>query len=395
MASRKLVQYGAGNIGRSLVGQLFSAAGWEVVFIDVAPDIIAALNREHRYRVVVKEETPAEIWVEGVRGIGGNELDQVVEEISTCDLLSTALGASILPRVAPLVCEGLIKRKRPLDVLLCENLRGAATIMHEAIAECLPEGYDLNGKAGFVATSIGKMVPLMPPEIRKQDPLEVWAEAYNAIVADGEAFVGEVPDVPGLIVKKNFEAYVDQKLFVHNMGHAVAAYMGDRFGDRTIAESMDREEVAAATRGAMKNSGDALVQIYPEEFNTAGMDAHIDDLCRRFRNHALGDTVYRVGRDRPRKYAANDRFMGSLKAQRIAATDSTQTLEGMAAGLFFSATEDDGSRLQADVDFEEILRRWGVEGLMQEVCGMNPHREWDHEIIDRIRSAAQRWKPKR
>jgi len=42
----KLLQYGAGNIGRSLVGQLFSKAGYEVVFVDVDKTVIDALNRE-------------------------------------------------------------------------------------------------------------------------------------------------------------------------------------------------------------------------------------------------------------------------------------------------------------------------------------------------------------
>jgi mannitol-1-phosphate 5-dehydrogenase len=40
----KLVQFGAGNIGRSFIGQIFCRAGWEVVFIDVDEKIVSLLN---------------------------------------------------------------------------------------------------------------------------------------------------------------------------------------------------------------------------------------------------------------------------------------------------------------------------------------------------------------
>jgi mannitol-1-phosphate 5-dehydrogenase len=40
----KLVQFGAGNIGRSFIGQLFSRAGWEVVFVDINTNMVKMKN---------------------------------------------------------------------------------------------------------------------------------------------------------------------------------------------------------------------------------------------------------------------------------------------------------------------------------------------------------------
>ena len=36
----KLVLFGAGKIGRSFIGQVFSRSGYEVVFIDINQEII-------------------------------------------------------------------------------------------------------------------------------------------------------------------------------------------------------------------------------------------------------------------------------------------------------------------------------------------------------------------
>jgi mannitol-1-phosphate 5-dehydrogenase len=374
------------------VGQLFSAAGWEVVFVDVVAEVIQALNQRGSYKVVVKEETEREIPVKGVRGVLGTDREAVAQEIAGCDLLSTAVGPAVLPKIIPAVARGIERRTRPLDILLCENLRGAADIMRDALSQALPAGFPIREQVGLVATSIGKMVPIMPNEVREQDPLEVWAEAYNQIIADRHGFVGEIPQVPGLVVKECFEAYVDQKLFVHNLGHAAAAYLGDHFGARTIAEAMRIEAVHRVVRGAMEESGAALVQIYAEELTPAAMRDHIEDLCRRFHNRALGDTVYRVGRDRPRKYAPGDRLIGALKAQHQAGVRSENTLETAAAGLFFHAADESGKRFAGDLEFDRIHKEKGIEGVLREVSGLDPVREWDASVIERIKSLAGKYR---
>ncbi len=48
-----LVQFGAGNIGRSFIGQLFANSGYDVIFIDVAKPLVEALNAQrntHRHK---------------------------------------------------------------------------------------------------------------------------------------------------------------------------------------------------------------------------------------------------------------------------------------------------------------------------------------------------------
>ena len=47
----KAVMYGGGNIGRGFVGALFSQAGYEVTFIDVAESVVQALSEQHEYPV--------------------------------------------------------------------------------------------------------------------------------------------------------------------------------------------------------------------------------------------------------------------------------------------------------------------------------------------------------
>ena len=81
MSANTLVMFGAGNIGRSFIGQLFSRAEYETVFIDVNDALIDALNERREYRVIIKRnDQPDEtILVKNARGVHGRDAD-IVEE---------------------------------------------------------------------------------------------------------------------------------------------------------------------------------------------------------------------------------------------------------------------------------------------------------------------------
>jgi len=46
---KQAIQFGAGNIGRGFLGQLFYESGYRTVFVDVDRDLVTRLNREGAY----------------------------------------------------------------------------------------------------------------------------------------------------------------------------------------------------------------------------------------------------------------------------------------------------------------------------------------------------------
>ncbi|NJK84846.1 MAG: hypothetical protein HC906_01560 [Bacteroidales bacterium] len=87
---------------------------------------------------------------------------------------------------------------------------------------------------GLVETSIGKMVPIMTSKDIEEDLLQVFAEPYNTLILDKNGFKNPIPDIRGLAPKVNMKAWVDRKSFIHNLGHAVAAYIGKLFCPGTL-----------------------------------------------------------------------------------------------------------------------------------------------------------------
>ncbi len=384
---RYIVQFGAGNIGRSLVGTLFSQAGYEVVFVDAMPQIVEALNTRRTYTVLIKDnEHPAGIpqTVQGVRGILASEKEAVAEAVAGAELVCTAVGARVLPEIMPLIARGAQQRSAPLSVILCENLHNAGALAREWYLAAGAAPARGQAEVRFVETSIGKMVPIMPDAIRREDPLMVWAEPYNRIIADRAAFAGEPPAIEGLELREPFTAWVERKLFIHNLGHAACAWHGHLHGQTKICESLRDPWIYNETRQIMRESAAALVSRYPLVFTAAALEEHINDLLARFSNRALGDTVFRVGRDLTRKLAAGDRVMGALRLCLSQGVDPEHICRAAAAALNFRATDERGEAFAPDCELTRHLEQAGAWAVLAQTSGLSPQR--DAALLERIAS---------
>ena len=103
--------YGAGNIGRGFIGQLFSQSGYEVAFIDINPVIIERLNKDKSYPIrIAARDKYEEIIVTNVRGVNGLNIQEVAREIATADIMATAIGVNALPKIAGPMALGIRKR---------------------------------------------------------------------------------------------------------------------------------------------------------------------------------------------------------------------------------------------------------------------------------------------
>lgn len=373
---KKLLQFGAGNIGRSFIGQLFSAAGYEVVFVDIDEKLISALNEKRGYTVAIRDKSNFEIKVENVRAISTLDTPAVAREMADADICGTAVGPKILPKLFPVIAAALRQRRDrgrgPIDFILCENLRDAARITSEGLKALLPRDFPLADFAGFSETSIGKMVPVVPEKEREKDPLTVYAEAYNTLILDRRALKNGVPDVKGLAPKDNMKAWVDRKSFIHNLGHAALAYFANECAPSMVYtwEAVQDPELRKRTEAVMREAGDWLVRTYPNEFDRDHIRTHALELLDRFGNRSLGDTLQRVGRDLARKLGPEDRVVGALKACHAASLPYDGILEVLAAGVRFAPADQDGRVLENDAAIVRRMEEGDSLHVLQELTGL-------------------------
>ena len=309
------VIFGAGNIGRGFIGALFSQAGLNVTFIDVAKHVVERMNADREYPLhIVGGKEEKIISIKNVCAVDGNDRDAAVKAILEADIAATCVGAKAIKFILPNFVAGVKARfeagRAPLNLLICENLMDADEYIRELLSEQLtPEELDT---VGLVETSVGRMVPV-PKQLSENDnPLKIAVEEYGVLPVDRAAFKGEVPEIKNTVPFTPFHYYIERKLFIHNMGHAICAYLGNILGHEYICDSIVDPLVRLLVQGAMLESCDALSTRYSTPIRPL-LD-HASDLIRRFHNRELGDTCARVGGDIPRKLANSDRLTGAAKS---------------------------------------------------------------------------------
>ena len=390
----KLVQFGAGNIGRSFIGQVFARGGWEVVFVDIDENIVEGMNREGKYRVVVKKnEEPDEILtVSNVRAVNGKNAEAVAEEIADCGIVATSVGKGALPHIFPVIAKGIEKRRAtrpesPLDIIIAENIRNGAEYFSKELSQQLPKDFPLNEYIGLVETSIGKMVPIMKKEDLEQDPLWVFAESYNNLILDKGGFKNPFPPMDAIKPVQNITAYVDRKLFIHNMGHAATAYFGYQHNPDFIYiwEALEVPEMYNRVKKAMEESKEALHREYPEDLSLKDLDRHIEDLLYRFQNRALGDTIFRVGRDLYRKLGKSDRIVGSMLLAKKHELSCETIAQAYVAGCSFRAKDEKGELFPGDKEFSEKEWPKGIEGILKDVSNLSEKDPLEEKVIEEVK----------
>ncbi|MDO5322512.1 MAG: mannitol-1-phosphate 5-dehydrogenase [Clostridia bacterium] len=367
---KKAIMYGGGNIGRGFIGKVFADSGYEVVFLDIMQSLIDEMNRRGEYNVrIVSNAETVDTTVKPVRAVNSST-EQAIDEIVTCDIMATAVGVNILPKIAPVIAKGVVarmeKRGKPLDIILCENQLEADILMRGWIYECLTDEQKAwaDKNLGLIEASIGRMVPPLTPEMRVQDPLLICVEPYCELPVDRDAFKGEIPELVGLIPYSPFEFYIKRKLFLHNGGHAVCAYLGNLKGYDYIWEAIGDPEIYEAAKAAMNVSAQALIRKFGEGVRE-NVENNVVDLLFRFQNRALKDTVSRVGADPVRKLRRNDRIVGAALFAMEQGIDPAPVIKGIVAGLKFDREGDPTAP-----EIQKALKEQGIDYVIEKYMGL-------------------------
>ncbi|MCS7220221.1 MAG: mannitol-1-phosphate 5-dehydrogenase [Anaerolineae bacterium] len=369
----KALIFGAGNVGRGFLGHLLHLSGYALTFADIDQALLQAIHERQGYTLRLADRDRVEdVWIAPVCVVHAEDKAAIAQAIVAADIAVTAVGARALPVLAPLLAAGLAQRARerpdaPLNIILCENLRDAHRVFRNLIRQNLPpdlHGY-LDQRVGLVMSVIARMVTTPPAEARAADPTLVIAEPYRRLPVDRHGFVGPIPAIVGLEPRDRFNAWVDWKLYIHNAGHAVLAYLGYRRGHHYGYQALEDPQVGPWSAQAMRESARALV--VEHGFDPAQLEADVQDLLRRFANRALADPISRLARDPLRKLAPTDRLVGAATLCLRHGIVPDALSWGIAAGLAF----DD----PADPSAVELQRRLKVDGLdrvLAEVCGLDP-----------------------
>ncbi|MBT2687672.1 mannitol-1-phosphate 5-dehydrogenase [Bacillus sp. ISL-47] len=377
---RQAVHFGAGNIGRGFIGALFSQSGYNVVFVDIADQVINQLNEEKQYKVKLAADEQETMTIENVSGLNNLKQEkEVIEAIKNAAFLTTAIGPNILPRIAPLIAKGLAARieedkGEKLYVIACENQISATDLLKGYIMEHLDSETKekVQHQVSFLNSAVDRIVPIQ----NNQGSLDVLVEPYHEWVVETTE---EIPPIEGMKIVPELAPFIERKLFTVNTGHAVIAYLGYLENKKTIDQTLADEEIRNQVQATLGETGAYLIKRY--DLDPEAHQKYIDKIMCRFQNAHLNDGVTRVGRSPLRKLGPDDRLIRPAVQAQKAGLSSANLAKAIAAALMFDYEGDEEA-----VKLQDMIEENGVAYVLQEVCRLDKSSYLANEIISQYQS---------
>ncbi|HEY5716721.1 MAG TPA: mannitol-1-phosphate 5-dehydrogenase, partial [Psychromonas sp.] len=351
-------------------------------FADVNETVVNALIARKEYDVKV---VGAQCVVEKVSNVTAiNSTDpKLVELIAESDLVTTAVGPTVLNIIAKTIADAIELRlssgnKAPLNIIACENMVRGTSQLKDQVFKHLPESLHAQCEQtiGFVDSAVDRIVP--PAEAGETDPLAVTVETFSEWIVDQTQFKGEIPAIKGMECTDNLMAFVERKLFTLNTGHLITAYLGVLAGHETIKDAIEDPAIRADVTAAMQESGEVLIRRYG--FDPEAHAAYIQKILGRFANPYLRDEVDRVGRQPIRKLSANDRLIKPLNGTLEYGLPNAHLIKGIAAAFLYKNDDDPQA-----VELQAMFAEKGLAETLAHYSGLDV----DSETVKLVEQAYQ------
>ena len=355
------LHFGAGNIGKGLIGNLLNKTGYHVCFVDVNQGAVDQFNANYEYHVELLDDKHTVETISPVSALNSNtQKEKVIEAIVNADIITTSVGIDNLSGIAPILSKGLLKRvkenKRKIDIIANENAINASTTLKEKIENQLSESeiQEINVIAGFPNSAIDR---LSLSETRDEGERTLVEPYYEWIINKSEMINFKAHSIKNAVYVEDLQPYIERKLYIVNMGHAATAYIGFFSGNSTIQKTLENKDMTNFISETMYEASRYVETKF--SFKRQEMINFIEKTLKRFKNKNIKDQVFRVGRNPIRKLSFEERLVKPTRELFYMGLPVDHLTVAIAAGLLFYNPEDEES-----VTLQKFIGEYGIDNAI-------------------------------
>ncbi|MFR6671227.1 MAG: mannitol dehydrogenase [Enterococcus avium] len=362
---------GAGNIGRGVVGYLLNRASYHLSFYDVNPENLVEMKELGGYSVFVDEKSrQTENYVSSFSIVSPNIMSDALMEH---DFIFCCVYEGAFESIAKNLAQAIQQsdKKSFKNIMLCVNSLGAPKKFSRFVTEFLKNDQEalnyFHEKVGVNQVMVLSAALPLPNELSENFPYAVMITANPHLEIDGVSFKGKKPQISDVEFVDNAEGRIYRKVYVGNMRHTMAAFIGAVEGMTYVYEAQQDPRVRPWLENAFEEAHQAITDSYtfePEE------DAAWVSYMKEKLNQDIKDPIQRVVANPKIKLGASERFIGPAKLCLEHKIVPFYIAKGAAYGLRYLQRSDERT----------------IDELLTDVCGLN--KEQDYFLYQLIRKQA-------
>ncbi|MGG5369611.1 mannitol dehydrogenase [Enterococcus sp. AZ196] len=341
---KQALHFGGGSIGIGFIADLLHESDYEVTIVDIDSELVKQINETKTFDLYLINEDYKKKQLTQIHALSSlDDQTEIVETISTTDVITTAVWAENLPKIAPVLLAGLKKRaesgRERVNILACENAMFNSEILRKAILALDSSASEwLDSIAAFPNTAVDRMV--LASEHDGKKTIDIGRD-HELVIEESKLVDPEDKPIKDAVYTTNLQKYIERKLYVVNCGHAWAGYIGFVHGYSIIQDVFHIEDLVQQIRETMWESAQLLMEKYG--FTEQDMADYIDFIMDRYQTPGIKDMITRVSRSPIRKLQPEERLVGPCVQCEELELKNNRLLEGIAAAFLFDNPEDEQS----------------------------------------------------
>jgi Mannitol-1-phosphate/altronate dehydrogenases len=382
-STKEILVIGAGNIGLGVVGRIFSDNGYKLYFYRRQEDLLKNLKKQGYYTVVLKGKS--DTIYQSISNFEIVTRDTLVRKLTEIDLVACCVYESAFDDICRNILEAIANRsnEKPdskLNILICTNNINAVKKIHALIVMGLGQNaktreyYQENvGICQVLVLSAGSPAPIA---IREKDNFAVASYKNGHLEVDKDCFKGELLDLHGISFVSEVQQKLYRKIYLGNMRHTMAAFLGKAFGYQMIDQCHQDKYIRYCIIKAFLEAEQALLAEY--KFDDQEYQIWRKEIMDKL-DIPIQDSIMRVAHDPIRKLGRNNRFIAPallcIKHQIL----PYYIAKGIAYGFSYKNENDNES-----LEIGKYVQNNGIELAILHYCNLDIKNKNEKLLFDII-----------
>ena len=361
------IQFGAGAIGRGLLGKVLHDSDYHVLFVDVYQPIVDRINEDGYFTVELSDHDFESQKIDNVSALcstNDSDLEKIYEKITQAEIITTSVRVENLDSTSKIIAKGLEKKypdDKKVNIMAFENAYRASDILKEDIIKnsSLSAG-QIEEIATFPNTVTDRIV--QNKEVDGKPVVEI-SDDFEAVIEQPKLADPSSKPIKDAEYTDDIDKMLERKLFLVNGAHAATSYFGYNKGYKMMNEAFEDESILADVKNLMTESGNVLIKEHGLDKDE--LESFKESKLNRFIKTASHDTIERVGRDPVRKLGEKDR----LVAPAIKAYDNDMPFDKLAKAIAYAFKYDEQSDDKA-LEIKEFINQNSIEKAIEKYTGI-------------------------